>query len=83
MTAHETVRAAITREQTTQKDIAQRLGISEQYLSDICTGRRAISAFVAVRLQRVLGLEASRLYYQQAMEELEKARREYKPLSNE
>lgn len=78
MTAHEIVRAAIAKRQTTQKDVAKRLGISEQYLSDICSGRRAISAFVVVRLEHVLGLDAGGLFYQQAMEELEKARREYK-----
>lgn len=72
------IRSAIEQRQMTQKATAMRLGISETYLSDILNGKRAVSAYVAVRLERVLGLDASTLYYRQAMSELQEARRNFK-----
>lgn len=73
------IRKAITIQRATQKDIAQRLGISESCLSDICTGRRSVSAFVAVRLEAVLKLDAHKILIDQTLEELRNARKEYTP----
>lgn len=78
-TAH--IRAAIDKRQATQKDIAAQLHISEQYLSDILSGRRGVSAFVAVRLERVLGISADKLMIDQVMAELRKAREAYQRVS--
>jgi plasmid maintenance system antidote protein VapI len=68
------IRAAITRSGKTQKEIAAELTISETYLSDICNGRRAVSAFVAVRLEAVLGIDAHKLVIDQSLGELREAR---------
>lgn len=77
MTIPVRIRAAIAKRQWTQKETAHRLNISEQYLSDILSSRRGLSAFVAVRLERVLGFDAGELLYIQTSDELEKARKEY------
>lgn len=73
------VRQAIVLSRQTQKEIASQLGISEQYLSDICNGRRAVSAFVAVRLEHVLGVDAHKILIDQVLEDLRQARAEYAP----
>lgn len=70
------IRAAIKHKSMTQKEVAARMGISEQYLSDICTSRTRISAFMAVRLERVLGMDAAKLLYDQVIDELRQAREE-------
>lgn len=79
MIIHPRIRKAIAAQQTTQKEIAMRLGISEQYLSDIVNGKRGVSAFVAVRMERVLKLDAHKLLIDQALDELRQAREAYKP----
>lgn len=71
------VRHAIALRGQSQKDVAARLCISESYLSDICNGRRSVSACVAVRLEHVLGIDAHKMLIDQALEELSKAREEY------
>ena len=71
------IRAAIARSGRTQKEIAAELTISESYLSDICNGRRAVSAFVAVRLEAVLDVDAHKLMIDQSLFELRQAREEY------
>jgi addiction module HigA family antidote len=78
MTAATRIGSAIAKRQWTQKEAARQLNISEQYLSDILRGRRAISAFVAVRVERVLGLDANKLMYIQTVDEMDKARKEYR-----
>lgn len=72
------IRIAIKTRQLTQKSAAGQLGISEQYLSDIVKGRRSVSAFVAVRLESVLGLDAQETMCAQVREELKKAYAEYR-----
>lgn len=57
-----------------QKDLAQRLGISETYLSDILMRKRAISVYVAMQLERVLGLDARELLIAQIDDDLAKAK---------
>lgn len=74
------VRQAIVLSRQTQKEVAESMGISEQYLSDICNGRRAVSAFVAVRLESVLGVDAHKVLIDQVLEELKQAREEYAPI---
>lgn len=68
------IRHAIKSTRCTQKEVAAALEISETYLSDICTGRRSISTYVAVRLERVLGLDATKLLCEQVIDELRHAR---------
>lgn len=70
------VRVAIKSTRCTQKEVAAQLEISESYLSDICTGRRTISAYVALRLERVLGIDATKLLCEQIIDELRHAREE-------
>jgi addiction module HigA family antidote len=73
----ELIRTAIERKDINQKEAAKLLEISEQYLSDLVNGKRSVSAFVAVRLQRQLGMNAQILLFQQATAELQKAWEEY------
>lgn len=78
MTApHEFIRLAIAKKDITQKQAAELLEISEQYLSDLVRGRRSVSSFVAVRLQRRLGMNAEMLLLQQIRAELDVAWQEY------
>lgn len=77
MIAAARIRNAIAGHGMTQKDAAARLTISESYLSDICNGRRLVSAYVAVRLERVLGIDAQKMIIDQALDELRIARAEY------
>lgn len=70
MPPHELIRSAIERKGLTQKGAAAVLCISQTYLNEICTGRRAVSAYVAVRLQRHFGMNAQLLMTQQAIAEL-------------
>lgn len=72
------IRAAIKHSKRTQKDIAQAMEISEQYLSDLANGRRTVSAFVAVRLESVLGIDAHKAMVDQTLQELRQARVEYR-----
>ena len=39
----------------TQKDLAEQVGVSEGYMSDVCRGRRNMSPAVNARVERVLG----------------------------
>jgi plasmid maintenance system antidote protein VapI len=71
------VRSAIRASGLSQKEVAARLTISEQYLSDICNSRRAVSAFVAVRLQAVLGVDGRKLMLDQALVDWERAKIAY------
>jgi len=59
-----------------QKRAAELLGLSQAYLSDICNGRRGISADVAVRLSRVFGADVGEeLFRKQAEDALADARK--------
>lgn len=75
---HEFISLAIAKKGITQKQAATQLEISEQYMSDLVRGRRSVSAYVAVRLQRHLGLNAEMLLLQQIRAELQIAWEEYK-----
>ncbi len=68
---------AIARKGMNQKQAAAALQISETYLSDLVTGKRSVSAYVAVRLQVELGMNAQILLFQQATAELQTAWEEY------
>lgn len=72
----ERIQHAIARSGLTQKAVAVRVNISEQYLSDIVNGRRAVSAYVVLGLERVLDMNAQLLLYAQVNEELAAARAE-------
>ena len=39
----------------TQKDLAEQVGVSEGYMSDVCRGRRNMSPAINARVERVLG----------------------------
>lgn len=73
------IRAAINKSGESQKTIAAKLTISEQYLSDIIHGRRLVSPFVAVRLEHVLGVNAHKIMVDQTLEELRLAWIEFEP----
>jgi hypothetical protein len=75
VTIAQRIRTEAERHSLTQADLARRLGISPQYVSDILRSRRSVSPFVAVRLERVLGLDALQLLQEQAAEELAHARK--------
>jgi len=79
MTIAQRIRLEAIRHNMTQVELATRLGISAQYVSDILRSRRSVSAFVAVRLERVLGLDAHRLLEEQSIDELKYAREELRP----
>lgn len=76
MTIAQQIRNEAEAANLTQTQLADKLGISPQYVSDIVRGRRGVSAFVAVRLERVLGIKAAYVLCEQALEELAKARLE-------
>lgn len=73
----EIIRTAINQKGINQKEAARLLEISEQYLSDLINGKRSVSAYVAVRLQRQLRMNAQLLLLQQANAELQVAWEEY------
>jgi plasmid maintenance system antidote protein VapI len=62
--------------------VAERMGISDKYLADILSGRLGITAYVALALERVLGLDPHLLMIVQASEELLKARKEREAASH-
>lgn len=66
-----------------KKDAAGYLGISAPYLSDVCGGRRGISAELAVRISRVfgdgVGEDLYRQHYDAALEDAKRAMRKRKP----
>ena len=76
MTISQQIRAEVEKQNLTQKELATRLGISTAYTNDILRGRRAVSAFVAIRLESVLGMDAGRILHDQVNEDLAQARKE-------
>lgn len=74
MTVAETIKGIYKVHFMRQKDLAQRLGISQQYLSDILAGKHGISVYVAIGLERVLGLNARELLIAQVDDDLAKAK---------
>src|SRR5688572_16194907 len=70
------IRQAIEQKNMTQKEAAAILGISQTYLSDLITGKRSVSAFVAVRLQRHFRINAQILMFQQITAQLSEAWKE-------
>lgn len=36
-----------------QKDLAQQLGVSDPFISDLCKGKRDVSPNIAVKLERI------------------------------
>lgn len=54
--------------------IAERTGLSCGYVSDILSGKRGISATVAVKLSKVLKIPARKLLIAQIDDELHQAR---------
>lgn len=73
-TVVETIRDAPGMDSMQQKELAQQLGISQQYLSKILSGTMTVTTYVAIGLERVLGLNAEDLLVAQAKEELKRAR---------
>jgi plasmid maintenance system antidote protein VapI len=70
------IQRAMARQHLSFTGCARRLEITPKYLSDILSGRLPVSAFVAVRLERVLGLDADAIMHGQVAEELERVRAE-------
>lgn len=56
-----------------QQDVAKALSVTPQYVCDILEGRRKLSAYIAVQLKDVLGVDGRKLYLRQAERELESA----------
>lgn len=71
------IREAIMQKGLSQKQAAAKLCISQSYLSDIVLGRRSVSAYVAVRLELLFGIDAMRLMALQTRDELTQAWKEY------
>lgn len=59
---HERVRAAVEKSGLKQKAIAERIGVSEQTLSAMLSGRRKIDVDEFFKLCLVLGLAPNELY---------------------
>lgn len=55
----QTLRYFQERNNWTQAELARRLGISPQYLSDLVAGRRNLSPRLALALERVTGRRAA------------------------
>lgn len=62
-----------------QKEAAKALGVSASYLSDLLVCRRKLSADMALRLERVFGMNAEAMVTQQALDDLAEARKAMKP----
>lgn len=72
------IREAKAKRGMSDAELARRLNISDAYLRRILDGELSVSAYVAVRLERVLGIGAVVLMYGQVNEELAEARKQYK-----
>lgn len=59
-----------------KKDVADELGILPNNLSQILAGKRNISASLALKLERLLGISAEYWYNLQTAYELQQAREE-------
>lgn len=57
----------------TEAAIAERMGISPQYLSDLTCGRRRVSANVAARMHVYCGWPGDEIYQRQAVMDFEAA----------
>lgn len=79
MSLYLSIQRAMMRHHLSFTGCAKRLEITPKYLSDILNGRLPVSAYVAVRLERVLGLDADEIMHDQVNAELERARAELKP----
>ena len=54
----EFLKEELAERKVTQKDAAEALGISPQFLGDVLAGKRGVSAALAVRLGKYLGTTA-------------------------
>lgn len=57
-----------------QLHVAQQIGIKESHLSEILSGKRALSAKICLAFERVFGLNAKEWYYKQADYDLGRAK---------
>lgn len=71
------IRNAMRQHSLNQKQAAERLGISESYLSKILAGTAPVSAFVAVRLLATMNIDGRKLLLDQTLVEYERAKLEY------
>ena len=58
----------------TQKWLAEKIGCAERKISEICNGKRAITAVFAIELEKVFGISAEFWVTMQAKWELHNAR---------
>jgi len=75
MTVGEKLQVILARKELTQEEAAKKLRMSRTNLSSILNGHRAISAAVAVRLEKLFGDPASNWLKMQAEEDLANQRR--------
>jgi antitoxin HigA-1 len=64
----------IERREWTQKDAAEVLGCSAQYINDLVRGRRSISVTMALKLEQALGEDARVWLSRQSGYDLDQAR---------
>ena len=79
MSIPDMIRAAMKPRMIDQRYLAREMRISESYLSAILIGKRSISVYVALQLERVFGTEtidAEQLLIRQVKKELAAARKE-------
>jgi plasmid maintenance system antidote protein VapI len=82
-TAGQRIAEAIREKGLSQAEAARLLEISESYLTALISGKLAVSAHVAVRLEKHLGMDAQLMILRQATFELGRARFELERVSGE
>ena len=60
----------------TQKWLAEKIGCAERKISEICNGKRGISAMFAIELEKIFGISAEFWVTMQAKWELYNARQD-------
>lgn len=55
----ETIAEILTEREITQKELAQRTGVAEAFLSDVIQGKKSISEDFAMGLEKALGVPKS------------------------
>lgn len=76
MLIQEALREKIRSNGWTEREAARRMGISRGNISEILAGYRGITPNIALKFERVLGLEAEQILLLQSREQLELLREE-------
>lgn len=78
-TFRESIRFKIRHHEMSDKEAAKALSVSASYLSDLLSGRRKLSAEMALKLERVFYMNAEAMVTQQALDDLAAVREAMKP----